>query len=319
MDSLSGYVAGASTGGAAGELIVREGLTRSLEELGFKIDIADSDASMEAMTGGGKADAYDLFFFDPWTIVDPDNRVRSYLRGRERDTFVLAFFGWTPDVAGFAMEPSHVLTAYPLDAQNTFLGFVIEPNAQAVQDRASSVTKGTEGVVWGKKADYFKDREGMLKEVAAKAKLHIVSKDAPLGEGAANVVYHGSLNRDGWRSLLAKSRFLIGLGNPLLGPSALDAVAAGCVYIDPVYDGVHVKPLHDSMRHMKSQHPYMRDQVGPPYVCAADLTDSSSVQKCIDHALEADLPPYVPVDFTAPALLERVRGFVVRWRETKGM
>ena len=38
---------------------------------------------------------------------------------------------------------------------------------------------------------------------------------------------------------------MLGLGNPLVGPSAVDAVVAGCVYIDPTYDAP-VKDVYHS-------------------------------------------------------------------------
>ena len=49
---------------------------------------------------------------------------------------------------------------------------------------------------------------------------------------------------------------MIGLGNPLVGPSAVDAVVAGCVYINPVYD----QPVKEEYW---SQHPYLEQQVTP--------------------------------------------------------
>lgn len=50
-------------------------------------------------------------------------------------------------------------------------------------------------------------------------------------------------------------------GDPLSGPSAVDAVAAGCVYLNPVYR-TPFKKIYTS------QHPFLEDSVGPPYVCS---------------------------------------------------
>lgn len=49
-------------------------------------------------------------------------------------------------------------------------------------------------------------------------------------------------------------RFMIGLGNPLVGPSAVDAVVAGCVYINPIYD----QPMKEMYW---SQHPFLEKEV----------------------------------------------------------
>jgi len=63
--------------------------------------------------------------------------------------------------------------------------------------------------LWGKKAEYFAGREGLLAKVAALAPLH--STATGLG-GTPGVVVHGHLSVPEWHALLAESRFLLGLG-----------------------------------------------------------------------------------------------------------
>lgn len=68
-----------------------------------------------------------------------------------------------------------------------------------------------------------------------------------------NVKWHGSLSSKEWKALLKESKFLIGLGDPLLGPSAIEAISAGsismyihayisykCVYIVNMHAYFHV-------------------------------------------------------------------------------
>ena len=320
MDSLAGYVAGARSGGAAGELIVREGLTWALGELGFAVDVADSDEAMEALAGAGAA-RYALFFFDPWTLTDRSSRLRAFLRGRERDVFVLSFFDWAPGAAsaelGAAIAQRRVLTAYPCESGSSFLGFVVEPNAQALADRAAGQRKRASGVVWGKRHEYLAGREAMLAALATQVQLHFVvargdAAAAALAQAqSSQAVFHGAVNRDEWRSLLADARFLLGLGNPLLGPSAMDALAAGAMYLDPTYDGAGTRPLVPMQASFGSQHPFLRKHVGEPRVCAiADVTRLEDVLACVRRALETDLEPFVHEDFTRPRLLARVAEIV---------
>ena len=346
MDSLAGYVAGSKRGGAAGEMIVREGLSWALQELGFQVDVADSDEAMEEMTAGAAGAAYSLYFFDQWTVMDRASRLRGFLVGREKVLFVLAFFGWSPAAAGLAaIAQANVLTPYPDDRGATFLGFLVDPNRDAeaawvlralaaanategagadMRTGAGAATKRRVGVVWGKRREYFEGREAMLSELAASPvlaldELHIVAgKGAarPLSAAAPSVVYHDALSRAEWRALLARSRFLLGLGNPLLGPSALDALAAGCLYIDPSHDGRGTRPLTgDVGTHWVSQHPYLRSNVGAPHVCeVVDVTrfEKGGVRACVERALAQELPPYVVEAFTKPQLLLRVRGILER-------
>ena len=319
MDSLAGYVAGARSGGAAGELIVREGLTWALRELGFAVDVADSDEAMEAAVGvasGGGAARYALFFFDQWTVTDRASRLRAFLRGRERDLFVLSFFDWAPASAGLgdAVAQRHVLTAYPCESGSSFLGFVVEPNEQALAAHAAGRNKSAAGGVWGKRAAYLEGREAMLGALAAEVQLHFVV--AAGEEGAARAlaprgVFHGAVGRDEWRALLADARFLLGLGNPLLGPSAMDALAAGAMYLDPTYDGAATRPLVAMQASFASQHPFLRARVGAPRVCAiADVTRLADVLACVRRALDTQLEPFVHEDFQRSQLLRRVAGIV---------
>ena len=324
MDSLTGYVSGAQAGGAAGELAVREGLTWALRELGFAVDVADSDEAMERLVGeesGGGAAAYSLFFFDQWTVTDRLGRLRPFLAGRERALFVLSFFDWAPAAAGLpTVAQAHVLTAYPDDgggsggagasgSGSTFLGFVVEENPAA-----RSANKSFSGVVWGKRAAYLEGREVMLGALAAEVQLDFVvaaGEDGAARAAAPTSRFHGALRRDEWLSLLASSRFLLGLGNPLLGPSAMDALAAGAMYIDPAYDGARTRPLVAMSRPFASQHPYLRRRVGAPHVCeVADVTRLDAVLSCVRRALETRLEPFVDPDFTRPALLRRVAAIV---------
>lgn len=50
-------------------------------------------------------------------------------------------------------------------------------------------------------------------------------------------------------------------GDPLSGPSAVDAVMAGCVYLNPVFT-FPMKKIYNS------QHPFLAQNVGEPYVCS---------------------------------------------------
>jgi protein O-GlcNAc transferase len=333
MDSLSSWVAQSKAGGPAGERIVREGLTAALEELGYVVTTADSDNAMEELTRGESSNSYDLFFFDPWTVQGRDSRPRAYLAGKEDRLFILAFFGWDPAAGGLLplLPQSHVLTAFPpsaMFAANTFLGFVqpLPPPAGAGVQSARRI----DGVVWAKNGNYLTGRADLLQNLLehprlleSGMRLHFVldnSHAASFFSAAPDavrrrLVWHGHLPSAEWHALLRSSAFLIGLGNPLLGPSALDALAAGAVYIDPDYSG-GVQPSDMQYSVLGSQHPYLRSAVGPPHVCAANLELLETVIDCILRA-QADvsglgesgevLQPLLLQDFKQEAVADRVR------------
>lgn len=84
-----------------------------------------------------------------------------------------------------------------------------------------------------------------------------------------------------------------------MGPSAVDAVVAGCVYINPTYK----RPTKDVYW---SQHPFLADRVGAPHVCNADLDDANAVKACVRAAVAREVPPLIPKELTETAYTARI-------------
>ena len=72
------------------------------------------------------------------------------------------------------------------------------------------------------------------------------------------------------------------------------------MFINPRYP----KPEREVYR---SQHPYLENDVGAPYVCSYDMGDIRGLLACIDQAERATLPPMVPKELTHDAYLARVK------------
>ena len=308
MDAIDSYVASAKRGGPAGEIAVRKALVGGLRSLGFAVDVARSDDEFQRMSAA--AEAYDLFVLDAWTWAGKGWKPRPFLVGRERQLYILDFFGREQlqrkggGLPGFPAK--HILTAFPTSPSNTFLGFWV-PQAPAGAAREKQVR----GVVWGKAAKYLAGGAGdALRAIADRVRLvsTVRPEDAPLRH--PNIEYVGHQTKEQWEELLSTSLFLVGTGDPLLGPSALDAVARGCVYIDPAY--AEAKVLDGGVAY-GSQHPYLAKELGAPHVCAAQLGDTESFLRCVDHALRVGpgLAGAVPDDFTEAAYRARLRRIFV--------
>jgi Glycosyltransferase family 18 len=134
-------------------------------------------------------------------------------------------------------------------------------------------------------------------------------------------------------------------GDPLTGPSAVDAVVNGAVFINPHYS----QPKENFFT---SQHPFLEEAVGSPHVCEMSWElykqDKAfeSIRKCVLHALEvtasstpvgfhrqqqlnggggsasssssSGLPPLIPVELTEPVYLQRLKRIVgpaLGWKE----
>ena len=211
--------------------------------------------------------------------------------------YVLDFFGsdkLPKEKPSFKVPANRFLTAFGYPG-NKFLGYFID---QAIVDAHKATVKKRQGVIWGKDPKHFSRMNKILSQIADMVELHSTASSTVFRH--RNVVWHGHQDKNGWMGLLAESKFLLGLGDPLLGPSAIDAISMGCVYINPVYDS----PVRN---HFKTQHDYAVTQIGSPYVCNAKMNDVSSVKKCIEFALTANLPPFVPPDFEHDAYVARVK------------
>lgn len=232
---------------------------------------------------------------------------KSVIRGHDNKIFLLDFFGSEKlRGSGLTVPQNRFLTAFG-SPWNTFLGFYIKKERvdRLLADKAlrkqqqgqQHLQTAPRGVIWGKDPNHFEGNADMLRSVANS--VHLVSTTRPIFSHA-NIEWLGHQTGDQWRELLASSKFLIGLGNPLLGPSAIDAVVAGCVYLNPQF----IVPMRDVYY---SQHPYAADKIGKPYVCSFHQSNAAELDACVQYALKADLDPFLPPDFTFEAYLLRVK------------
>ncbi len=216
-----------------------------------------------------------------------------------------------PPAAAAAAASKSTLT--PCDADVG--GGGVAAAAAAWKGSVALPPRNPRGVVWGKKSEYFEGKEGWLSAASALAPLHVTSPPhAPLPASPTfPITRHGPLTPGEWEGLLAGSAFFLGLGDPLLGPSAMDAIAAGCVYINPTFGEGAPMGVRGELSAWGSQHPFLDKAVGMPYVCNAPLGDGRRLQECIQGALKVDLPPLELADFTVAAYRERVKRIFSKW------
>jgi hypothetical protein len=208
--------------------------------------------------------------------------------------YILDFFGTSEMHHALNVPLSRVLTAFG-SPWNSFLGFhkEIPSDAEAVQKKAH-------GVIWGKDPKHFKGREETLRRIADSVELISTCQQRQTFSGANKISWRGHQTVSSWQALLQESRFLLGLGDPLLGPSAIDAMAAGCMYINPIYD----KPVRDI--HL-TQHDFAEREMGFPHVCSVRLSNITGLMKCIDYAMNNVIKPVVPTKLTKDAYMKRVK------------
>ena len=165
--------------------------------------------------------------------------------------------------------------------------------------------KKNQGVIWGKSADYLRRHVDMIRQLAEFVELHSTCRTPVIRH--PNIKWHGPLSSSDWKALLKESKFLIGLGDPLLGPSAIDAISAGAVYINPVYKTKERNIGGGKVRAYNSQHPYAETAVGSPSVCSYKEDSTVEALSCVKYALTTDITPFIPKDFTQEAHVARVK------------
>ena len=220
--------------------------------------------------------------------------------------YVLDFFG-SKKIRGTGLNipVDRFLTAYKTNSYNSFLGYFIDEtnmrNSSHIEVRNSSEKyKKNQGIIWGKDPKHFDGKIEIIKSVANKVLL-LTTASINIFEHS-NIVWLGHQEANHWLELLSQSKFLLGMGDPLLGPSAVDAISRGCMFLNPMYD----KPVIVNDQMFQSQHPYAAENIGEPYVCSYKINDILSLEKCIEKALRTTLKPYVPKHFTKEAYRQRV-------------
>jgi len=345
MDSLKTTLEAVKSGGPAGEIFVRTSLETVLTSLGFKIDVADHDMSFAAYSNqalGAKCNYYRFFIMDPWTWIEraPSGmlyRARPILAGRERDVFILDFFGNKQlSLAGVSLNfpTEQRLSAFPTNFGGSFLGFFYSNQTLSKAMEASkkrvvvmnetagnaSSTDGQQlrGVVWGKKPEYLEKGQGIISAVLEKCEL--VSFLPQMGNLQAKFPRLHNLGyktKEEFREILASSKFLLGLGDPLSGPSALDAMMVGAMYLNPSFPNKNSDYPEELKSFYTSQHPYMAEH-GGAYVCSFNMIsrsepDQAQLYQCVERALRSKLEPQIPRHFTREEYESRVRSIFARY------
>lgn len=314
----------ASRGGPSGEMAMSSSLVAGLSELGLRVDPTGTlrrflrRRALQVL----RRTPPDIAFFDPWSLALAA-RYRAWPRQPRVPTYVLEWFGTTeaaiPDQT--YLPPRNYLVPYPYpDLQNRFLGFMLPSGKGAYFTSATELrtafvrsrqTPRTYGLVWGKDPRYFGARErSLVQTLATRVPMHLTvdwGSAPPLtGDGILN---HGHKEPEAWRALLRGARFVLGLGDPILGPTALEALAAGAVLLNPSFKPARSVEGNPGVS-FDSQHTFA-GTIGPPHVLSIDLAQPERVTRIVDDLLAHPPEPTEPLprgleEFTRDAYLSRL-------------
>ena len=336
VSSRLGWRAAATRGGPIGEIIIADSLTHGLRSLGFKVLELGRLREFAAQLTPSRARP-DVIFFDPWTLELACTH-RLVGTGMTSRMFVLESFGTAPDmVPSWApwLTPRRYLVPLPRPdyGWNTFLGFTpfrdMTPRVDgpdSLRDRIRACLRGKkrQGVIWAKEARFIsEDVHTLIRSLTALCPMHAtisVEKGFRVDLFPSGVANHGVLGATRFRALLAESSFILGVGDPISGFSAVDAMAAGCVVINPGFSPP--RPVNGNARlPVTSQVPFA-EHIGPPFVHTVNLADHAAALSAAATSFDIDATVHALLSgsghrfvralavYTEPAYVERLRAIV---------
>lgn len=319
--------AAAATGGPGGELRMIAALGWGLERLGVDAVAIGTLRSFAWHRLAGRARrTATTYFVDPWAL---ELACRYRLLGL-RDVprlRILEWFGTPP--SRIPVEPPGIvatqyLLPYPDDhGWNRWLGYLLEDDSGPLTGDRAAVAQRVrtgigagrrQGVVWAKEMRYLEGPGAAIVSALAKVcPLHTtISTTRGYRPGAlpAGVTNHGALEPASWRALLRDASFVVGLGDPILGPTALEALAEGCVYLNPRYGSP--RPINGIPElTVASQHPYAA-RIGPPFVRTFDPQSPESAVEAAQASLcAADREARLAAADSRSPLVEALTAFTV--------
>ncbi|XP_069769993.1 alpha-1,6-mannosylglycoprotein 6-beta-N-acetylglucosaminyltransferase A-like [Narcine bancroftii] len=213
--------------------------------------------------------------------------------------------------------PKQFYNMFPHTPDNSFLGFVVEEYFNKNHTVfLNTISRTNKALVYGKLAEYWKDKLPFLDIVRKYAEIHGTfheKTDVPLPN---YIINHGILSGHDLQLLLRESKVFVGLGFPYEGPAPLEAIANGCIFLN-----IHFNPPKSrkntiffqgkpTFRELSSQHPYAEIYIGKPHVWTVDIDNLSDVEEAMQQIMKQKVEPYLPFEFTCEGMLERVNVFI---------
>ena len=122
----------------------------------------------------------------------------------------------------------------------------------------------------------------------------------------------GLLDAEGYSKLLGEAQVALGLGDPVLGPGALDALEHGCAVVQVKYARPRVEKWVNPRLPWRTQHDFV-DAVGAPWVASVSLEEyPDAVRRALDAVSREPPRSRLPAEYSDAALLRRVEGWLLR-------
>ena len=283
-----------------GEFKIFSAIMWGAQELGAKTVVVKNRAEAASLTGNI------IVVSDQYT----DDALKRAVSARRR--YNVDFWGTPQQQVARGTKVSEYLVPYPYPCGNTMIGFRVEDKAY----RANPPPK-RKGLVLilGKEPKYFTPAVRRALEAVSKLTgvklVATVPRDKARGLPAF-IENRGLLDAAGYSTLLGEAQVALGLGDPVLGPGALDALEHGCAVVQVKYPKPRVEKWVNPRLPWRTQHDFV-DAVGAPWVASVSLEEyPDAVRRALDAVSREPPRSRLPAEYSDAALLKRVEGWLRR-------
>ncbi|KAL6095152.1 uncharacterized protein ACO6RY_16412 [Pungitius sinensis] len=248
--------------------------------------------------------------------TEPAFNLQSYARGHGYETL------W----GSWGLQPRQYMTMFPHTPDNSFLGFVSEEAARGEAGEEKEEAEALQpdrkeriAVVYGKQDYMWQGKSEYVKAISEEMETHATVYQPPglASDLPSFIRNHGLLTQEHFVQLLRRAKVFVGLGFPYEGPAPIEAIALGCVFLQPRFHPPHSADNNDfykgkpTTRKISSQHPYAEEFIGKPHVWTVDVTNRTHVREVARAILLTEVKPFTPPEFTCEGMLERLRGYIL--------
>eukprot|EP00063_Salmo_salar_P057617 XP_014032452.1 PREDICTED: alpha-1,6-mannosylglycoprotein 6-beta-N-acetylglucosaminyltransferase B-like isoform X3 [Salmo salar] len=330
-------------GGPLGEMVQWADILTALHVLGHNLKISMSVKELQGFLGvpPGRGSCpltgplpFDLIYTDYHGMQQMKQHMGLSLKRHKCHIRVIDTFGTEPaynheDYAtlhGYRtnwgywnLNSRQYMTMFPHTPDNSFMGFVSEELNDTEKSSIMRNKVNNMAVVYGKEASMWKQgKEGFLQILHRYMEVHgtVYYETQRPPEVPAYVKNHGLLPQHELQTLLRKAKLFIGFGFPYEGPAPLEAIANGCIYLQPKFHPPHSSLNHEffrgkpTSREVSSQHPYAEQYIGRPHVMTVDYNNSQEFDSAIREIMSTKVEPYLPYEYTCEGMLERVHAYI---------
>ncbi|KAK5599323.1 hypothetical protein CRENBAI_022912 [Crenichthys baileyi] len=325
-------------GGPLGELVQWADLSACLTILGHNLTFSTSQHQLHSLIGAAPGQGscpiqrpltFDLIYTDYHGLAHLHRAMGLAFQHYQ----ILDSFGTEPafNLASYAhirgyktlwgswgLQPLQYMTMFPHTPDNSFLGFVSEEVVKKeVRDgglKPESYKKDRIAVVYGKQEYMWQGKSEYVEVISKELEIHgtVYQPPGQTSSLPSFVKNHGLLSQENFLQLLRRAKVFVGLGFPYEGPAPVEAIALGCVFLQPRFDPPHSSHNNDFYKGKPTtrQHPYAEQFIAKPYVWTVDMTNRTDIREAVKSILKTKVKPFTPPEFTCLGMLERVRNYI---------